>query len=132
MEAEDPLGYPVHFFSILPLLYHRRLEPHLDQLQYKYIRSVDERDWETSVEVFHQDGKLYLLDRAKKRVFGDKNEIEAFYKGIASKDFIFSRLFIIDPVVKMDGTKLFSYLIIMLHTCTTLLHGSFSDLNMTK
>lgn len=73
--------------------------------QYKYLHSVDNRDWQTSVNVFHQDGKLYLFDRGKERVFGDKNEIEYFFKGISEKKFSFVRHFISNPIVELDRDK---------------------------
>jgi 3-phenylpropionate/cinnamic acid dioxygenase small subunit len=75
------------------------------ELQHRYVRSVDEKDWKTSVEVFHPDGKLYIIDAGKKRLFGNKNEIETFYRGIAEKDFIFSRHFITNYTVEVNGNK---------------------------
>lgn len=73
------------------------------ELQHRYVRSVDEKDWKTSVELFHPDAKLYLIDAGKKRLLGNKNEIETFYRGIAEKDFIFSRHFITNYTVEIYG-----------------------------
>lgn len=101
------------------------------ELQHRYMQSVDSRDWKASVEVFHQDGKLYLIDSGKKRVFRDRNEIEAFYRGIAEKDFIFSRHFIINPVVEVNGNEarfVSYYNATYIHeTFTWIILGSYDD-----
>jgi 3-phenylpropionate/cinnamic acid dioxygenase small subunit len=75
------------------------------ELQYKYVRSVDTRDWKTSVEVFHPEGVLYVVEAGKKKLIGGKPEIEAFFREIASRDFIFARHSITNPVVNVDGDK---------------------------
>jgi 3-phenylpropionate/cinnamic acid dioxygenase small subunit len=75
------------------------------ELQYKYVRSVDERDVKTSVNVFHNDGKLWVVDSKEKRLIGGPPEIEAFFTEIAGRDFAFARHFITNPVVKIEGDK---------------------------
>ncbi len=75
------------------------------ELQYKYVRSVDERDVETSVDVFHKDGKLWVVRANGKNLIGGPPEIRAFFKEIAERDFVFARHFITNPVVKIEGDK---------------------------
>ena len=75
------------------------------ELQYKYVRSVDERDVKMSVNVFHKDGKLWVVDSKEKRLIGGPPEIEAFFTEIAGRDFAFARHFITNPVVKIEGDK---------------------------
>ena len=75
------------------------------ELQYKYVRSVDERDAETSVDVFHKDGKLWVVRANGKNLIGGPPEIRAFFKEIAERDFVFARHFITNPVVKIEGDK---------------------------
>ena len=75
------------------------------ELQYKYVRSVDERDVDTSVNVFHKDGKLWVVRANGKNLIGGPPEIRDFFKEIASRDFAFARHFITNPVVKIEGNK---------------------------
>ena len=75
------------------------------ELQYKYVRSVDERDVETSVDVFHKDGKLWVVRANGKNLIGGPPEIRAFFKEIAERDFVFARHFITNPVVKIEGDR---------------------------
>ena len=75
------------------------------ELQYKYVRSVDERDVKTSVNVFHKDGKLWVVSSKEKKLIGGPPEIETFFKEIAARDFAFARHFITNPVVKIEGDK---------------------------
>jgi len=75
------------------------------ELQYRYVRSVDERDVKTSVGVFHKDGKLWVVIGKEKKLIGGPPEIEAFFKEIAGRDFVFARHFITNPVVKIEGDK---------------------------
>lgn len=77
------------------------------ELQYKYVRSVDERDWRTSAELFHEGAKLYVTDSGQKRLIGGKPEIGTFFREIAARDFIFARHFITNPVVRIDGQHAF-------------------------
>ena len=50
------------------------------ELQYAYVRSVDKRDWQTSLDVFHTDGKLFVVDSGERQLIGGKPEIESFFK----------------------------------------------------
>jgi len=75
------------------------------EMQYKYVRSVDERDVRTSVDVFHKNGKLWVVSAKEKRLIGGPPEIETFFKEIAARDFAFARHFITNPVVKIEGDK---------------------------
>lgn len=75
------------------------------ELQYRYVRSVDTRDFKTSVDVFHTEGLLHVLNNGRKRLVGGRPEIEAFFREIASRDFTFARHSISNPVVRIDGDR---------------------------
>lgn len=96
------------------------------ELEYRYVRSVDERDWKTSVDVFHQDGKLYVVDADERRLIGGKPEIEAFFREIAGRDFIFARHSISNPVVTLDRDNA------SFNSCfhTTFIHDTFTKVNL--
>ncbi|OGP63051.1 MAG: hypothetical protein A2170_11700 [Deltaproteobacteria bacterium RBG_13_53_10] len=101
------------------------------ELQYKYVRSVDERDVKTSVNVFHHDGKLWVVDSKEKRLIGGPPEIEAFFTEIAGRDFAFARHFITNPVVKIEGDNAFFrsyYNTLFIHdTFTRVVLGFYDD-----
>ena len=101
------------------------------ELQYKYVRSVDERDWKMSAGLFHEDAQLYVTESGKKRLIGGKPEIEAFYQEISERDFIFARHFITNPVVKIDGhhASFTSYYntMFMHDTFTKVIFGFYDD-----
>ena len=75
------------------------------ELQHRYVRSVDERDVKTSVDVFHGKGRLWVVTPKEKKLIGGPPEIEAFFKEIAGRDFVFARHFITNPVVEINGNK---------------------------
>ncbi len=101
------------------------------ELQYKYVRSVDERDWKTSVAVFHKDAKLWVVTATEKKLIGGIPGIEAFYKEIAGRDFTFARHFITNPVVEVKGHQaLFKsyYNTMFVHdTFTRVIYGFYDD-----
>jgi 3-phenylpropionate/cinnamic acid dioxygenase small subunit len=101
------------------------------ELQYKYVRSVDERDWKTSVGVFHSEGKLWVVTTEQKKLIGGLPEIEAFYKEIAVRDFIFARHFITNPVIKVDrdhASFISYYNTLFIHdTLTRVIFGFYDD-----
>ncbi len=101
------------------------------ELQYRYVRSVDTRDWKTSVDVFHPDGVLYVVEGGEKRRIGGIPEIEAFFREIASRDFTFARHSITNPVVAIEGDKAsFTsyYHTTFLHdTFTKVIYGYYDD-----
>jgi len=101
------------------------------ELQYRYVRSVDSRDVKTSVDVFHRKGKLWVVDDKEKKLIGGPPEIEAFFKEIAGRDFVFARHFIINPLVKIDGDRAsFTsyYNTMFIHdTFTKILYGFYDD-----
>jgi 3-phenylpropionate/cinnamic acid dioxygenase small subunit len=101
------------------------------ELQYRYVRSVDERDWRLSSDLFHEDGRLYVTQSEQKRLIGGKPEIQAFYKEIAERDFIFARHFITNPVVRIDGPRAFFtsyYNTMFIHdTFTKVIFGFYDD-----
>ena len=101
------------------------------EVQYKYVRSVDERNWKTSVDVFHKNGKLWVVDGKQKKLIGGPPEIEAFFKEIAARDFAFARHFITNPVVKLEGDRAsFTsyYNTMFIHdTFTKVIYGFYDD-----
>ena len=105
------------------------------ELQYKYVRSVDTRDWKTSVDVFHPDGVLFVVEEGKKKLIGGKPEIEAFFQEIASRDFIFARHSITNPVVSVDGDnasfKSYYHTTFVHDTFTKVIFGYYDD-KLTK
>jgi 3-phenylpropionate/cinnamic acid dioxygenase small subunit len=105
------------------------------ELQYKYVRSVDERDWGTSAELFHEGAKLYVTDSGQKRLIGGKPEIETFFREIAARDFIFARHFITNPVVRIDGQQAFFtsyYNTMFIHDNFTKVIFGFYDDHLSK
>ena len=101
------------------------------ELQYKYVRSVDERDWKTSVAVFHKDAKLWVVTAAEKKLIGGIPGIESFYKEIAGRDFTFARHFITNPVVEVKGHQASFksyYNTMFIHdTFTRVIYGFYDD-----
>jgi 3-phenylpropionate/cinnamic acid dioxygenase small subunit len=101
------------------------------ELQYTYVRSVDTRDWKTSVDVFHRDGMLYVVEAGEKKLIGGKPEIEAFFREIASRDFIFARHSISNPVVSVDGDnasfKSYYHTTFVHDTFTKVIFGYYDD-----
>jgi hypothetical protein len=101
------------------------------ELQYEYVRSVDERAWGTSAELFHDGAKLYVTDSGQKRLIGGKPEIENFFREIAARDFIFARHYITNPVVRIDGehaTFTSYYNTMFIHdTFTKVIFGFYDD-----
>ena len=101
------------------------------ELQYKYVRSVDTRDWKASVDVFHSEGVLYVVEAGTKKLIGGKPEIEAFFREIASRDFIFARHSITNPVVSVDGDnasfKSYYHTTFVHDTFTKVIFGYYDD-----
>ena len=101
------------------------------ELQYRYVRSVDTRDWKTSVDVFHRDGVLYVVEAGEKKLIGGKPEIEAFFREIASRDFIFARHSITNPVVSINGDnasfKSYYHTTFVHDTFTKVIFGYYDD-----
>jgi len=95
------------------------------ELEYRYVRSVDSRDWQTSVDLFHSDGQLYLVVDGERDLVGGKPEIEEFFREIADRDFIFGRHSISNPIVTFEGdTASFSS-----YFHTTFIHNTFTKVN---
>ncbi|MFC1862856.1 nuclear transport factor 2 family protein [Thermodesulfobacteriota bacterium] len=95
------------------------------ELEYRYVRSVDSRDWQTTVDLFHSAGQLYLVVDGKQDLVGGKSEIEKFFREIANRDFIFGRHSISNPIVAFEGdTASFSS-----YYHTTFIHDTFTKVN---
>ena len=95
------------------------------ELQYTYVRSVDTRAWQTSVDVFHPDGKLYVVASGERELIGGKPEIKSFFEEIAGRDFIFGRHSISNPIVTFkDEMACFSS-----YFHTTFIHPTYTKVN---
>ena len=98
------------------------------ELEYRYVRSIDERDYKLTADLFHEDGTLYW----KGHLIGGKPEIEEWFKEISERDFIFARHFITNSVVKLENENTASfrsyYNTLFIHnTFTRVVFGFYED-----
>lgn len=100
-------------------------------LEYRYVRAVDDNDWRTCVKMFHQDAKLYVQESGKKKLIGGLPGIEAMFKDLAGRKLIFGRHYITCPTVVVsnnNATFRSYYNTIFIHDVfTRIIFGCYDD-----